>query len=138
MSIDSRTVSALAFLIHGEAQRVHRAWDQQGIHATVRGALEDDGRDVLSVIRAGFEAVSDANANTPGAIRWPDRYKAVKGTKDWMNNFGPECTTCGLAKRHHESAEAKVPESACHPFGDVGAEQGNPVRPHASGRPVAA
>ena len=116
MSIDPKVISAIAYLVHAEAQRTHRAWDQQGIHATVRGALEDDGRDVLSVIRAGFEAVSDANANTPGAIRWPDRYKAAKGTKDWMNNFGPECVTCGRAKSHHDAAEAAVPEAMRHAF----------------------
>lgn len=118
--IDARTVSAVAYVVHCEAQRASRTWDQQGIHATVRGALDDDGHDVLSVVRAGFEAVSDPRAQTPGAIRWPDRYKSTSGAKDWMNNYGPECTTCGLTKRHHDAAEDKLPADKRHPFTEVG------------------
>lgn len=116
MSIDSKTISATAYLIHGEAQRANRAWDQQGIHATVKGALEDDGRDVLSVIRAGFEAVSDPKALTPGAIRWPDRYKASRGSRDWIANYGPDCAICRLSKRHHDAAEDNLPADKRHPF----------------------
>jgi hypothetical protein len=137
MSLDPKIISAAAYLIHGEALRAHRNWDQQGIQATVRGALEDDGRDVLSVIRAGFEAVSDANANTPGAIRWPDRYRAVKGSQDWMNNFGPECTTCGRAKSHHDAAEATVPVDMRHQFSDPASDLAKSSRPHASAAEVA-
>lgn len=116
MNTDPKIISATAYVIHGEALRQRRAWDQQGIHAAVRGALEDDGRDVLAVIHAGYEAVSDQRAETPGAIRWPGRYKPVKGTAAWTNDYGPDCAICGRSQREHDANEAKVTPDQRHAF----------------------
>lgn len=117
MSIDQKTISAIAYLVHGEAQRLNRRWDQQGIHAQVRGALEDDGHSVAEVIAAGFAAVEDPNSKTPAAIRWADRYAGtIPGTEAWINAYGPGCLTCGRTQRHHDIAESKLPLGVRHPF----------------------
>ena len=134
MSIDPKIVSATAYLLHDEAQRAGRGWEIQGITAAVRGALEDDGRQLSAVVRAGFETVADSKAQTPGAMRWPARYATSKGTADWQAAYGPECAECGKASRIHDEIEAKLSPDLRHPF-RVESEPSKSHRPpHASGQ----
>jgi hypothetical protein len=124
MSADD-TVRALAVLITQEAIRQDRGWDYQGVWAAVRRAIDEDDRTPRQIVLAGFSAVDDPSAQTPGAIRWPSRYVAAHATLS-ANPRAPKCATCSRTAAAHDLAEAKLPADQRHSF--------NPHRPHASGQ----
>lgn len=105
-------VRSVALLLHDEAQRHGRTWDYPGVHVTVRAALEEDRRTPRQVVEAGFSAIEDKAAQTPGAIRWSIRY----GASVTAGRTGPGCRTCGRSQQAHDLAEAKAPADVRHAF----------------------
>lgn len=100
--------AAITHLAHLEAQRVGKAWDPQGIYASVRGALEDDGRRPHQVMEAAYAAVRDSSARTPAAIRWASRYPEASRP---AAASGAECVVCGRLEVACRAAAAKAGDS---------------------------
>ncbi len=106
-TLDPREVSAASFLVIQECRRADRHWDPQGIHAAVQAALVDDGRRPDAVVSAGFAAVHDTNARTPGAIRWAARYPDEAPAESAAAARLPSCFTCGRPESQCRTAAAK-------------------------------
>lgn len=111
---DTDIVRAVATLITQEARRQNRGWDYQGIWAVVRTTIDEDGRTPREIITAGYSAVDDKTAQTPGAIRWPKWY--TSGAYPPVTPLEPRCATCCRTRPGHDQAEAKLPIDQRHPF----------------------
>jgi hypothetical protein len=100
-----REITAAVTVLHAEATAKAKAWRIQGIHAAVRGAVEEDGRRLGDVVMAGFAAIADEGARTPAAIRWESRYSTVL-VGGRAVRIGPTCAVCGRAERGCRHAAA--------------------------------
>jgi hypothetical protein len=105
MTTPQRAIAAAATVLHAEATEKGRAWGIQGIHAAVRGAIEEDGRQLGQVVIAGFAAIADEGAKTPAAIRWESRYSTAVVAGRAVR-IGPTCAVCGRAERGCRHAAA--------------------------------
>lgn len=114
MVADQRVISAAAYLVKHHCEQVGKQWDQQGIHAAVRQAIEVDGRRVDQVVAAGFAAADDPAADTPAAIRWANRYPVTLGLVRDVTRAGPQCEVCGRPEVECRRADALVSPSLRH------------------------
>lgn len=104
---------AASLIVAAEADRLGRGWDYQGIHASVRRALDEDGRLLADVVLAGVAAARDTTAKTPAALRWTTYYPAT------ASGAGPvvaKCDLCGRPETVHALAEGKLHPDQRHEF----------------------
>lgn len=111
MNVDPREIRALAFLAVQECTRAGKPWNGKGVESQIRGAVETDGRPVDLVLTAAYAAAHDESAQTPAAIRWPERYpSSAPGTSP----AEPTCTTCSKPERLCRAEPVRA--SARHEF----------------------
>ncbi len=106
------TLRAACLLIVDEAGKQGKGWDYQGVHSTVRRAVEDDGRQLADVVVAGVSAARSTAAQTPGAIRWGNLYSHTPPSAP----YSPACGVCGRPRHAHDAAEALVAPALRHDF----------------------